>query len=184
MTADVPVRQRFLPLGDFYFGGDPLRIQTVLGTCVSITLWHPGRHLGGMCHYLLPTRGGSGSTSYSAPGVYADEVMELVEAALRRTATRPQDYVVKLFGGGHMFPGQLRDLACRDQACTDALRRVCASVGCKNICAGRQMLADRGFRIAMQNVGGHGSRQILFDVWSGDVWVRQGNALGALAEAI
>jgi chemotaxis protein CheD len=32
-------------------------IRTVLGSCVSITLWHPVKRVGGMCHFLLPTRG-------------------------------------------------------------------------------------------------------------------------------
>ena len=48
--------------GDFYFGGGRTRISTLLGSCVSITLWHPQRHVGGMCHYLLARRNGQSDT--------------------------------------------------------------------------------------------------------------------------
>lgn len=40
--------------GEFHFGGANTRIQTLLGSCVAITLWHPIRRIGGMCHYMLP----------------------------------------------------------------------------------------------------------------------------------
>jgi chemotaxis protein CheD len=168
------IESRFLPLGDYYFGGETVRIQTVLGTCVSITLWHPGRKQGGMCHYLLPERTPHSGTAGEKRGAYATEVMELFAESLRETGTLPRDYVVKLFGGGHMFPEQLSAPECRSRRCTDARRQSCANVGCKNICAGRRLLAERGFVIQAEDVGGHGSRQVHFDVWSGDVWVRQG----------
>ena len=38
----------FLQPGDFYFGGADTRIRTILGSCVSITMWHPTRLIGGM----------------------------------------------------------------------------------------------------------------------------------------
>ncbi len=177
--------QRFLPIGDYYFGADPIRVHTVLGTCVSITLWHPPTGLGGICHYLLPSRGG-GATSARAPrGAYADEVMELFAESLRRSRTRAQDYVVKIFGGGNMFPDQVRGLGCNGSDCATPLRATCPSVGCKNISAGRRLLAQRGFSIKAEDVGGHGSRQVLFDIWSGDVWVRQGATMSqGLAAAV
>ena len=46
----------FLHPGECYFGGGPTRIATLLGSCVSITVWHPRLLVGGMCHYMLPSR--------------------------------------------------------------------------------------------------------------------------------
>ena len=172
-----PVAHRFLQLGDYYFGAERVRVQTVLGTCIAITLWHPIKRFGGICHYLLPTRGIARAPASGLPGVYADDVMELFEASMRRSQTRAQEYQVKLFGGGNMFPEQLATSKCRDQACTDRARATCASIGCRNIAAGQQMLAEHGFTLAARDVGGHGSRQVSFDVWSGDVWVRRGAAV-------
>jgi chemotaxis protein CheD len=169
-----PVAQRFLQLGNFYFGAERVRVHTVLGTCIAITLWHPIKRLGGICHYLLPTRGAARAPASGLPGVYADEVMELIEASLRRSQTRAEEYQVKLFGGGNMFPEQLAQSKCRGEACTDLVRARCTGIGCRNIAAGQRLIAEHGFTIAARDVGGHGSRQVSFDVWSGDVWVRRG----------
>ena len=56
MPADS-VQEVFLNPGDFHFAGGHTRIRTLLGSCVSIALWHPERKLGGMCHFILPERG-------------------------------------------------------------------------------------------------------------------------------
>src|SRR5439155_18563598 len=40
----------FLQPGEWYFGDADTRIRTLLGSCVAITMWHPRRCLGGMCH--------------------------------------------------------------------------------------------------------------------------------------
>jgi chemotaxis protein CheD len=168
---------RFLQIGEFYFGSGHVRVQTVLGTCVAITLWHPERRLGGICHYLLPSRGEAQSSANAGPGVYADEVIVLFEKSVIGARTQASQYVVKLIGGGHMFPEQLQRAECRAQACSDARRADCASIGCRNISAGRRLLAERGFAIASEHVGGHGSRRVSFDVWSGDVRVRRGVAM-------
>ena len=48
----------FLHPGEFQFTDDPdTRFRTLLGSCVAMTLYHPKRRIGGMSHYLLPTRG-------------------------------------------------------------------------------------------------------------------------------
>ena len=45
----------FLLPGEFHFGDQDDRIITLLGSCVAITLWHPEKRIGGMCHYMLPS---------------------------------------------------------------------------------------------------------------------------------
>ena len=46
----------FLHPGELYAGRRPLRIRTILGSCVAITLWHPGTLMAAMCHYVLAAR--------------------------------------------------------------------------------------------------------------------------------
>jgi chemotaxis protein CheD len=83
-----------------YFGGGRTRISTLLGSCISITLWHPARRIGGMCHFMLPT-----AASPPAPldGRYADEALALFDRAVATAASQPADYQVKVFGGGNML---------------------------------------------------------------------------------
>src|SRR3954447_16549729 len=96
----------FLQPGECYFGDRYTRIRTLLGSCVAITLWHPKLLIGGMCHYLLPQRPGAQPAILS--GKYADEAMRLLLGEIKRANTSPQDYEVKMFGGGNMFPTQHR----------------------------------------------------------------------------
>ena len=56
MNRPLGGNEIFLQPGEFYFGDAATRIRTLLGSCVAITLWHPARMIGGMCHYMLPNR--------------------------------------------------------------------------------------------------------------------------------
>ena len=44
---------------------------------MALTLWHPQRRLGGMCHYLLPERGGA--TTVGLDGRYGTEAIDLLQ---------------------------------------------------------------------------------------------------------
>jgi hypothetical protein len=78
--------------------------------------------VGGICHFLLPKRGSAARLSEAPAGLYAQEVMGLFANALRSTGTQPSDYIVKVFGGGNMFPDQMLEPACLMQLCADAHR--------------------------------------------------------------
>ncbi|OJW95060.1 chemotaxis protein CheD [Thiobacillus sp. 65-1402] len=157
MRKPPHVIEIFLNPGEFYFGDRDVRIRTILGSCVSITLWHPKLLIGGMCHYMLPSR--QGRETRLADGKYADEALGLLFEEIRRSGTALEDYEVKLFGGGNMFQRQV-----------DAGQ---SHIGIKNAEAGRHLLKHHGLRAASEDLGGAGHRTVLFDIWSGHVWVRQ-----------
>lgn len=149
------VREIYLNPGDWWFGGGAVRLRTVLGSCISVTLWHPQRHLGGMCHFMLPGRVRSKDADLS--GKYADEAFLIFDAEMERAKTRPSEYQAKVFGGGNMFPNN----PVRTQG----------DVGLRNLEVARQLLAQRGIDVAVQHVGGAGHRKLIFDIWSGDAWL-------------
>lgn len=148
----------FLQPGEFYFGDRNTRIRTVLGSCVSISVWHPSLLIGGMCHYMLPSRHGSGLSRID-DGRYADEAFKLLLDEIGKSGTRPDEYEVKLFGGGNMF--------------SKLVGAGHGHVGTKNVEAGRHLMKRHGFRAAADDLGGNGHRTVIFDIWSGHVWVRQ-----------
>lgn len=150
----------FLQPGEFYFGDRESRIRTLLGSCVAITMWHPRLHIGGMCHYLLPMCHDSHHRA-EPDGRYADDAMMLFMRELKKTGTWPGDYEVKIFGGGNQFPNHAKG-------------RV-MSVPDKNIHFGLNTLTHHGFTIKAQHVGGNGYRNVIFDVWSGEVWIKHVN---------
>lgn len=169
MKKPFDVIEIFLQPGDFYFGDKDTRIRTLLGSCVSMTLWHPTRLIGGMCHYMLPFRGGKPATDLD--GRYADEAMQLFLREIRAAKSKPSEYQLKVFGAGNMFSTQAKKNICGRHATLEDML-VCRNVPCKNIAAARSLAALHGFKIEAENLGGEGHRQVLFDVWSGNVWVR------------
>ncbi|MDY7086952.1 MAG: chemotaxis protein CheD [Actinomycetota bacterium] len=146
----------FLHPGDYHFGGAGTRIHTVLGSCVSITVWHPTLRLGGMCHYMLPARP---RTDQGPPDPrYADGAIGLFLRDVRRANTAPGQYEVKMFGGGRQFPES------GIPAPLDVARH--------NIDAGIALLERHDFALAVSDLGGTGARRLIFDIGTGDVWLR------------
>ncbi|HSD37501.1 MAG TPA: chemotaxis protein CheD [Rhodocyclaceae bacterium] len=146
----------YLNPGDLWFGGGHMRLRTVLGSCVSVTLWHPRRHVGGMCHFMLPVRGGPRNAE-PLSGKYADEAFRLFDAKIAIARTQPSEYRAKVFGGGNMFPKN----CCGAQA----------NVGLRNVEKAFELLAARDIDVVVEHVGGAGHRKVMFDVWSGDAWL-------------
>jgi chemotaxis protein CheD len=147
----------FLQPGD-YFVGTNARVRTILGSCVSITLWHPGFRVGAMSHFVLASRSTRGSASLDAR--YGEEALELMARELAAFGVRPADCEGKIFGGGDMFP----DHTARFSGLPP--------IGRRNGEAAWSMLEARGVRISSQHLYGSGHRNIVFDVSSGHVWVR------------
>ena len=144
--------------GEFYFGTGHTRISTLLGSCIAITMWHPKLLVGGMCHYLLPKGSGRQRLNH---GSYADEAMALFLKAINKTATRPEEYEVKVFGGGNMFR-------------TSTQKTGVINVSKSNIDTADILLKENGFTIKSQDVGGAFHRKVNLELWSGDVWVKRG----------
>jgi len=156
-------KEIFLQPGEFFVGDASHRIRTVLGSCVSVTLWNPIEKVGAMSHFLLATRSaGAGLSAGSLRGMdgrYGDEALQLMLHELRRRGTQPALCQAKIFGGGDMFPR----------------RRVrgALAIGRRNGEAARQLLQARGIEVISESLFGEGHRQIAFDVNTGHVWARQ-----------
>lgn len=151
-----------LHAGGYCFDQAGTQIHTLLGSCVAITLWHPTLLIGGMCHYALPFNA-SGNKKHKLDSRYADDCMALFERSAARHGTHPVDYQAKVFGGGNMyerFPGGGMDMEERQR------------VGEKNARAAFELLSAAGVTIMVAHVGEFGYRRIVFDITTGDVWVR------------
>jgi chemotaxis protein CheD len=144
--------------GDFCFAEAGTRIRTLLGSCVSITMWHPRLLIGGMCHYVVPHR-----RHHVPPGElsgrYADEAVELFRRQIARYKTRPEDYEVKMFGGGDQFPESRRGQGV-------------LNIPQENVNRGLELLEQNGFRLIANHLGGTGPRNLVFDVTTGEVWMK------------
>ncbi len=145
----------FLNPGEWFAGDRHHRVRTLLGSCVSITLWHPHLKVGAMSHSLLTTRG---SPSESRDGRYVDEALWLMLDALAALGAAAPVLEAKVFGGGDMFPAQAgkNGLGLR--------------IGQRNGEAAKQLLAQAGIAVRSESLFGVGHRKIMFDIGSGHVW--------------
>lgn len=156
IAAGEPLKTVVLEAGDFYFGSGHTRISTLLGSCISITLWHPRKRIGGMCHYMLTERNPQNirPAHLALDGRYASEAFALFLQHVEAAGTRPSEYQAKLFGGSNMF---------------NAANSGKMDIGLRNIEYGRQLLAAKNIALMAEHVGGSGRRKLHFELWSGDV---------------
>ena len=147
----------FLQPGEFIVADASYKLRTLLGSCVSITLWHPQTRTGGMSHFLLPSRG-SARRPKRLDARYGDEAMRLMLEEFAQLGIDPAQCQGKVFGGGNMFPG---------------VAHPGGLVGQRNGEAALALLAEHGIPILSESLFGVGHRQIIFDVSNGDVWSSQ-----------
>ncbi|MDD3518939.1 MAG: chemotaxis protein CheD [Chromatiales bacterium] len=156
MRKPPHVMEIYLQPGEVWVGDRDTRIRTILGSCVAITLWHPVKLIGGMCHFMLAERPPGRAGEPDAR--YANEAMRLMTEQIRRAGCRLQDMEAKLFGGGRMF--RHRPAGGNEQ------------VQDRNIEAGRLLVRHAGAKLTAEHLGGHGHRQLIFDIWNGHVWMK------------
>lgn len=161
-----------LHAGDYCFDSAGTHVHTLLGSCISITLWHPARRIGGMCHFALarpePRRPGQ-----RLDPRYAEDCIELFKNSVSRMKTAFTDYEVKIFGGGNMYDKY------PDTTLDETERQ---PVGEKNASTAFSILMNEGANILVAHVGEAGHRRIVFDITTGDVWVKFTPAKGVVGD--
>lgn len=126
--------------GDFHISDDPDAVlSTVLGSCIAVCLCDPLRGVGGMNHFLLPSREGAQGANVRY-GAYAMEL--LINGLLKAGADRAR-LEAKMFGGASMM-GNLRD------------------IGGSNAAFARGFLKDEGIPCRAESVGGTSARRIRY----------------------
>ncbi len=167
MSKPTDILEVFLHSGEYFFGDNQCRIRTILGSCVSITFWHPKKLIGAMCHVVLPTRNhlsmkkkGDFNHHIDLDPKYADEAFALIVNQMNNEKTTPKEYQVKMFGGGNMLSNLIKQNRVND-------------IGLKNIRYVEELLDIYGFNCKVKNIGGEQHRYIVFDIWSGHVWMKR-----------
>lgn len=158
------VQEVFLNPGEIYFGSKEMRIKTLLGSCVSIILWHPTKLVGGMCHYLLP-HARDLSTKLSGNTKYGADAFNFFLDEIRKRQLLPKEFSAKIFGGANMFLKEEENLL--------KTENLTSQIGKKNIEFAKMVLKDNEIKITSEDVGGILSRKVYFTVWDGEVWVEK-----------
>jgi chemotaxis protein CheD len=142
--------------GDCLVSGDKdVTYSTVLGSCVSACIRDVVANVGGMNHFLLAEQSGTARDRYGASARYGAFAMEqLINKVLTRGTGKKSNLEIKVFGGGKI------------NAALD-------DVGAKNIEFVRQFLADEGYVMAKEDLGGTYARRVMFKPATGRAFVKR-----------
>jgi len=150
--------------GQLHVGSGRVRVRTLLGSCVAVTLWAPAKRAGGMCHFLLPSR--RHQPGQPLDGRFGEEALHLMVEALRQRGVKPAECEAHLYGGADTMPDKTG---------------IKFNVGERNIEHGWALIEHHGFQLANVDVGDNVPRSVTMDLGTGEVLVRRGAPAGKLA---
>ncbi|MCZ8342029.1 MAG: chemotaxis protein CheD [Leptospira sp.] len=154
----------FLNPGEIYFGEKNIRLRTLLGSCVSIVLWCPGKKMGGMCHYLLPDTQENKSDPNKSTR-YGIHAIDYFFHEMKKVRLERRDFIAKVFGGSTMFLKEEESLFDSESSIKQ--------IGNKNVDFAKKILQENEIKILSEDTGGTQSRKIFFTIWDGEVWVEK-----------
>jgi len=129
--------------------------STILGSCISACIRDTAANIGGMNHFLLAEQSGSARDRYGASARYGAFAMEqLINKVLSQGTGRKANLEIKVFGGGKI------------NAALD-------DVGAKNIEFVREFLANEGYVVANEDLGGNYARRVMFKPHSGRAFIKR-----------
>ncbi|GGW57020.1 chemotaxis protein CheD [Alishewanella tabrizica] len=154
----------FLKPGDWFFGKGEGKVSTILGSCVSMVLWHPKHQLLGVSHILLPSRQsvvpGSGELPVTKPdlsGRFADELIDIFKLETPLFHVNAAGFTACLVGGGNMFPHSQNAPA----------------IGEKNVETCRQLLTALAIPIITTDTGGAIYRRLTVNIATGQIHIER-----------
>jgi chemotaxis protein CheD len=129
-------------------------ISTLLGSCVAVCLHDPKLGIGGMNHFLLPSRTGGANDDIDVilNGDYSMEV--LVNALLNKGAQKTR-LIAKAFGGGTIVSS------------------IRMAIGERNAEFAKEWLGREGIRLVASDFNGPWSRKVVFVPKNGDAFCRR-----------
>ncbi|MFA6971581.1 MAG: chemotaxis protein CheD [Gallionella sp.] len=129
-------------------------ISTLLGSCVAVCLFDPKLKLGGMNHFLLPTRT-SGSNDDIDVIMNGDYSMEVLVNGLLNKGAKKSRLVAKAFGGGTIVSS------------------IRMAIGERNSAFAHEWLEREGIPLVASDFNGPWSRKVVFVPQSGDAFCRR-----------
>jgi chemotaxis protein CheD len=167
---DLPVI--YLKSGEIHFSDKPSSVMTVLGSCLSVTMFHRKARMGAICHGLLPKcreRAVCGRPC-AEQAKYVECAIEMMVKLFDDKHLKRGELEVKVFGGADMFSMRLGG-------------KNSISVGRQNIEIAQQALEKAGLQVIALDVGGTAGRKLFFNTATGEVLLKRLQATIVLADA-
>lgn len=125
---------------------NPIDITTILGSCISVSLFDPVLKLGGMNHYMLPFWNGRDQNPFKYGNC---AIKALVDRMVNNGAVRER-MIAGVFGG-----------TCSSNSVF--------KIGHQNALLAQELLGKLDIKISEQDVGGKYGRKIRFSISTNEV---------------
>ena len=151
----------FLKPGEIHIAQSPQLVITVLGSCVSVTMYDRTTRTGAICHALLPqTRADRCCIRPSSDFRYVDDSIYWMLRQLEKHGIDRGGIEIKLFGGAEVLIPRIDNSGA-------------GSVGRQNIDAAVRTLQTLGLNPTVSVTGGCLGRKIYFYTHTGEILLRR-----------
>lgn len=153
----------YLKPAGFYFLKQPGIIRTVLGSCVTVTMFSKRTGLGSACHPILPECRDNKVCYFAGcknKYKYVECVIPEMMHRFKKSGVSPDELEVKLFGGAEIIANNNN-------------KSSFIKVGLMNVEMALNLLHSFGIQPKNSDSGGKLGRRLLFDTATGDVWIKK-----------
>ncbi len=165
IISDFDCVDIYLKQGEYYISnGGPARVSTILGSCVTVTMYCPILNIGGITHSLLPFPLSGIRNPDEMKGRYVNLIVRHVFNRMTALGAKKKKIEVKIFGGGQMFLPSL-----------DKPIKTPLNIGRRNVETALKTIQELGLNITATDVGGLHGRKLVFFPHRGDVWIKKIN---------
>ena len=169
MRQQKGIETRYLHPGEICICTRPSRVITVLGSCVSITMFNPRLRMGAICHGTLP-RCRSVKEECLKPCIdafkYTDCAIRHMLHAFRNHGIMNNEIEIKLFGGADTLTSRSSN-----------------AIGSQNIRTALHIIRKEKLSVAAADVGDSFGRKLVFFAHTGEVFLKRlGNGKGRQLE--
>jgi chemotaxis protein CheD len=145
--------------GELHLVRGPAILRTVLGSCVGVTFWNERLEIAGLCHPMLPRCPAEGKRlSVTALRRYVDSAIRELAQKMDALGAGRRETEVKVFGGADVLQVEHSEKR--------------PTVGRMNADRALQILAEEGYSVIAQRLGGQRGVHIDFLTTNGEVRLR------------
>lgn len=138
-------------IADLKVSTNPKVLATyALGSCVAITIYDARRRLGALIHAMLPEPKGN----VDNPAKYVSTAIPHALKHLKNLGSPCVGLEACLVGGANILKSATN-----------------FRIGERNVSVAREVLRRYGIRLVCEDVGGHSSRNVFFNLTNGEVYV-------------
>ncbi len=137
----------YLLPGELIVTADPVKISTILGSCVAVCLFDRDKRISGMNHYMLPLNKSNDPNKFR----YGDTSLTWMLKEMIKTGAQKSSIRARIYGGSSMFMETGPSF----------------NIGKQNVEVALHFLMENNIPVNSVETGGKVGRKVVFDTSAG-----------------